>query len=334
MADAAGTRHLPRLLDGRPDRACTLALAQPDVVRGVVLLGANPGIEDAAGAVGPPGHDDALADTIERDGVDAFLDAWLAQPLFASLPRTPPTSRTGAATRPPGWRRQPAPGRHGHAGRPVGPAREAGDAGARAGRRARHQVRRHRQRASPTRSGPTATFEVIPDAGHAAHLEQPDAFLGAVRRWLACAPGYLDSVLTASAVTHVVSHRPIAKRSTVDQLQPRRAASTAMSWRPLAPRHDVADGADRERDGDDTGERHQAVTRCRRSRRRTRRRSARRRARGCGASPRRTASVLLPASVSVGMSRRLLTTSRAVARQPDRPRRRPRRATVIRSICT
>jgi pimeloyl-ACP methyl ester carboxylesterase len=33
--------------------------------------------------------------------------------------------------------------------------------------------------------GAAATFEVVPDAGHAAHLEQPDAFLGAVRRWLA-----------------------------------------------------------------------------------------------------------------------------------------------------
>ena len=30
--------------------------------------------------------DDQLAREIERDGVDAFLDRWLAQPLFASLP--------------------------------------------------------------------------------------------------------------------------------------------------------------------------------------------------------------------------------------------------------
>ena len=31
--------------------------------------------------------DERLAQEIERDGVDAFLERWLAQPLFATLPR-------------------------------------------------------------------------------------------------------------------------------------------------------------------------------------------------------------------------------------------------------
>jgi 2-succinyl-6-hydroxy-2,4-cyclohexadiene-1-carboxylate synthase len=35
------------------------------------------------------------------------------------------------------------------------------------------------------RVGVAARFETIPDAGHAAHLEQPAAFIGAVRAWLA-----------------------------------------------------------------------------------------------------------------------------------------------------
>ena len=32
--------------------------------------------------------------------------------------------------------------------------------------------------------GPTATCASIPGAGHAAHLEQPAAFLAALRAWL------------------------------------------------------------------------------------------------------------------------------------------------------
>jgi pimeloyl-ACP methyl ester carboxylesterase len=33
--------------------------------------------------------------------------------------------------------------------------------------------------------GANATVALIPDAGHAAHLEQPEAFVAVLRRWLA-----------------------------------------------------------------------------------------------------------------------------------------------------
>ena len=32
--------------------------------------------------------------------------------------------------------------------------------------------------------GPNATMALVPDAGHAAHLEQPEAFLATLRQWL------------------------------------------------------------------------------------------------------------------------------------------------------
>jgi 2-succinyl-6-hydroxy-2,4-cyclohexadiene-1-carboxylate synthase len=32
--------------------------------------------------------------------------------------------------------------------------------------------------------GPTATFEEVPNAGHAAHLEQPNETLRLIRAWL------------------------------------------------------------------------------------------------------------------------------------------------------
>jgi 2-succinyl-6-hydroxy-2,4-cyclohexadiene-1-carboxylate synthase len=67
-----------------------MALDHPALVRGLVLVSGSPGIADAAERAARRDADEQLARGIERDGVDAFLDAWLRQPLFASLP-------TGAA---------------------------------------------------------------------------------------------------------------------------------------------------------------------------------------------------------------------------------------------
>jgi 2-succinyl-6-hydroxy-2,4-cyclohexadiene-1-carboxylate synthase len=63
-----------------------LALDRPDLVRGLVLVGASPGIADPDARAQRRAADETLAAGIERDGVAAFLDRWLAGPLFASLP--------------------------------------------------------------------------------------------------------------------------------------------------------------------------------------------------------------------------------------------------------
>ncbi len=153
------------------------------MVGGVVLLGVNPGIEDAEERSARRAGDDALADTIERDGVDAFLEAWLAQPLFAPLPR----DAADVEDR----RRNSAAG--------LASSLRLAGTGAQdvlwdrarglgvpllvlaGGRDAKFVAI---GRASPARSGPTATFEIIPDAGHAAHLEQPE------RSWARCGGGW------------------------------------------------------------------------------------------------------------------------------------------------
>jgi 2-succinyl-6-hydroxy-2,4-cyclohexadiene-1-carboxylate synthase len=72
-----------------------LALDRPELVRTLVLLGASPGIADAAERAERRAADEALAAGIERDGVAAFLDRWLAGPLFATLP----AARAGVADR-------------------------------------------------------------------------------------------------------------------------------------------------------------------------------------------------------------------------------------------
>jgi 2-succinyl-6-hydroxy-2,4-cyclohexadiene-1-carboxylate synthase len=64
-----------------------LALDRPEVVHRLVLVSASPGIADADERAARRVADERLAQEIERDGVDAFLERWLAQPLFATLPR-------------------------------------------------------------------------------------------------------------------------------------------------------------------------------------------------------------------------------------------------------
>ncbi len=64
-----------------------LALDRPGTVHRLVLVSASPGIADPDERAARRAADERLAQEIERDGVDAFLERWLAQPLFATLPR-------------------------------------------------------------------------------------------------------------------------------------------------------------------------------------------------------------------------------------------------------
>jgi 2-succinyl-6-hydroxy-2,4-cyclohexadiene-1-carboxylate synthase len=63
-----------------------LALDRPDLVRGLVLISASPGIADAGERAARREADEQLAQQVEKEGVDVFLERWLRQPLFATLP--------------------------------------------------------------------------------------------------------------------------------------------------------------------------------------------------------------------------------------------------------
>jgi 2-succinyl-6-hydroxy-2,4-cyclohexadiene-1-carboxylate synthase len=94
---AGSDAYLRALADGRP---ITLAgysmggrvalhaalLLGPLVVR-LVLIGASPGIADPAERAARAADDAALADRIEAIGIEAFVREWGAQPLFAGVPR-------------------------------------------------------------------------------------------------------------------------------------------------------------------------------------------------------------------------------------------------------
>ncbi len=63
--------------------ALHLALAQPRLVRRLVLVSTTAGIEDAGERARRRADDERLAAEIERDGVVAFAERWERQPLFA-----------------------------------------------------------------------------------------------------------------------------------------------------------------------------------------------------------------------------------------------------------
>ena len=161
-----------------------LALDRPDLVRGLVLLGASPGIAEAAGRARRRDDDEALATGIERDGVAAFLDRWLAGPLFATLPaaaagreerlaNTPAglasaLRRLGTGVQEPLWDRLAT----------LAPPTllVAGALDAKFGAVAREMA---------AAIGPAARVALVPGAGHAVHLERPDATAELVEGFLA-----------------------------------------------------------------------------------------------------------------------------------------------------
>jgi 2-succinyl-6-hydroxy-2,4-cyclohexadiene-1-carboxylate synthase len=149
-----------------------LALDRPEVVERLVLVSASPGIADADERATRRAADDRLAAQIERDGVDAFLERWLAQPLFATLPRERSgiderrTANTvegltfqlrvlGQGVQPSNWERL------GELAMPV--LLLVGELDT------KYVDIAHRMAARIT----DARVEVIPGAGHACHLEQP-----------------------------------------------------------------------------------------------------------------------------------------------------------------
>ena len=167
--------------------ALRFALDHPEHVRALVLESASPGIADPAERDARRASDEALAERIERDGIAAFVDAWMEKPIFASASRLPPVvlarERTmrmrhrpegltaslrgmGQGTTAPMWDALPL--------LRVPALLLAGELDA-----------KYRDIAAKmTARMPDARVAIVPDAGHAAHLDAPDAFTELVDRFL------------------------------------------------------------------------------------------------------------------------------------------------------
>ena len=183
LAEAGGpATYVGYSMGGR--LALHLAIARPDVVRGLVLLSATAGIDDAAARARRLADDEARARELEQHGVADFLERWVSQPLFAAVPEehlalAARRSNTvaglasslrlaGAGAQEPLWDRLEG------LAMPVLVVAGADDA------RFSASARR-----LATSIGDNATLVLVPGAGHAVHLEAPAATAALVRDWLA-----------------------------------------------------------------------------------------------------------------------------------------------------
>lgn len=158
------------------------ALSHPDEVERLVVIGATPGIVDDAERQARCVADEILAEQIETVGVEAFIDQWLANALFAGL--TAETAMrddrlrntveglasslrlAGTGTQEPLWDRL------GEINCPVLLIVGADDAKFRS---VATQMAEHL---------PNPAIAVIDGAGHSAHLERPAATVEALLEWL------------------------------------------------------------------------------------------------------------------------------------------------------
>ena len=171
--------------------ALHVALAHPATVTGLVLVSATAGIDDADERAVRRASDNAMAAELESAGdagLGAFLDRWLAGPLFATLPahaaglqvRLTNTAaglasslrQAGTGTQEPLW------GRLGELRMPVLVVAGSLDP--------KFVAAAERLAAA---IGPNATLRVVDGAGHAVPLEQPEQFADLVADFVGGAGG-------------------------------------------------------------------------------------------------------------------------------------------------
>lgn len=176
-----------------------LALSRPGIVTSLVLVSGTAGIPSADDRSNRRARDDALASRIERIGTPRFVEEWLAGPMFADLPEEARFTEErsdasgeglawslrmmGTGVQAPLWRRL------GELRMPVLLVAGSRD---RAYAATAHEM--------SEAWGGHATVRILAGAGHAAHLEQPEAFCEAVRSW-------------ERTVGQAENHIPAAKRA-------------------------------------------------------------------------------------------------------------------------
>jgi 2-succinyl-6-hydroxy-2,4-cyclohexadiene-1-carboxylate synthase len=182
--DVQGAHLVGYSMGGRV--ALALCSAQPKRVASALLIGARAGIPDPEQRAARIRDDEALADRIEREGVPAFVDFWIAQP-FQPKPRRIGSDAYAAL-------RQGKLENRAHA---LAASLRGMGAGA--------QPPLHDQLASIklpiclavgeedevfcgvaedlARRLPHARVASVPDSHHAAHLDNPAAFLDMARRF-------------------------------------------------------------------------------------------------------------------------------------------------------
>jgi 2-succinyl-6-hydroxy-2,4-cyclohexadiene-1-carboxylate synthase len=160
-----------------------LALDAPKIVQSLVLVSGTAGIEDPRERQRRRSADDRLAEELERIGVEEFLRRWLAGPLFKSLAPTEADIEArrentvaglasslrlaGTGTQEPVWNQLE------ELAMPV--LVVAGE---------RDRLFCERAAAMAGAIGSNAEVAIVPEAGHALHLERPEEFVALVEPFL------------------------------------------------------------------------------------------------------------------------------------------------------
>lgn len=163
--------------------ALAYAVRNPGRVRRLVLESASPGLVTEEQRSARRDADEALAHRLERDGMAAFVEHWEALPLFESQRALPEDVR--ARRRAQRLRNHPASLAASLRGLGTGSMPSYWGSLPRLGvpvlvlvgglDRKFTEIGRRMADALPS-----ATLAVVPDAGHAVHLERPEAWLEAV----------------------------------------------------------------------------------------------------------------------------------------------------------
>lgn len=158
-------------------------LAEPDCASALVLISGTAGIADGAARSARRAADAVLAQRIVELGTEAFIDEWLAQPMFTGLPRNEDDRALRAGNRPETLARsllrmgqgaqEPLWDRLGRITRPVTTIAGSADP-----RYADDAVR-------IAAAVPHGCSSVIAGAGHAVHVQEPAAVASAVRAAIA-----------------------------------------------------------------------------------------------------------------------------------------------------
>ncbi len=172
--------------------AMRLALAAPQRIDGLILESASPGIDSASQRRARVAADRALADRIERGSLEAFVDYWESLPLWSSQ------SNLDAAARERLRRQRLRNDRRGLANslRGMGAGCDPSIIDELAGLSmpallisGELDAKYCAAAAAMCERIPAARHHVVKGAGHAVHLEQPDAFAALVADGLASLRG-------------------------------------------------------------------------------------------------------------------------------------------------
>ncbi len=163
--------------------ALHVALAHPELVERLVLVGGTAGLDRESERAERRAADEALAQRVLSEGVPDFVQSWMSGPLFRTLRATEADVAARLTNTPEGLAmslrlcgtgsQQPLWEKLRELTIPTLATAGSEDTKFTSlGHRLTDAIGTH------------ARFHGIPDAGHAAHLEQPDAFLAELRRFL------------------------------------------------------------------------------------------------------------------------------------------------------